>query len=233
MLIPKLANEWDVIENEVILPLFATSSLRLHSTLIRELFQTLLPVNGEKVLSSLPRLSRMLIALHDVEVLGFLAREVSGLWSSKLTGAQQIATLIALEIVESPSATSQVVEIIQCRIRCHSVLSACIERATGFQATGLVVNGLPLLFQAGIDNEKEKTAEIVIKVLELANSVAPAEGARLVDLGRQLLDTYGYDFLRGQRTKFQKCLFDFFLNDTHGVRKTVRDIALASQSLFT
>jgi hypothetical protein len=231
MLIPKVAAEWDVIETEVILPLFATSSLRLHSTLIRELFQTLLPAIGEKVLSSLPRLSRMLLALHDVEVLGFFAHEISGLWG-RGSASQQIATPIALEIVGSQSATPEVVEIVLCRVRCHSVISACVERAVGFRAPTIVISGLPMLFQEVGDGEQERTADIVIQVLGLCNAIAPAEGIKIAELAAQLLGTYGYDFLNGQRVKFQQCLFEFYLNDSHGIRTIVREIARASQNLF-
>jgi hypothetical protein len=229
-LIPKLSLDWGLIENELILPLFATSDVFLQVSLVKDLFHTLFPAVGEKILSFLRRLSDMLVALNDSSVVAVVTRELCRLFEHQNEKCQEVAVQLLLAIIRA-GPTLAILEMAIDGVHVYSVLSVAVETAVKLESMDLVIKGLPLVIETGIEKEKTRTAEIVIRVLDFANA-AGQQGIRIVELVYQMLERFGTAFLVEKRREFQIGLFAFYLNDARDARRVVREIALKTQELF-
>jgi hypothetical protein len=231
MLIAKFTLRWESIENEIVLPLFASSRVFLQVPLINDLFHTLFPAMGEKVLSLLPKLPGMIAALNDVTVMELFVTEVCAVFERKNPNCQRVAVAILVQVMLGPAATPTILGLAIQRVRVYSVVSVAVERAVDLKSVDLIVKGIPLVIETGLEREKKRTSEIVIEVLTFANS-GVKQGLQMVEQIEKLLDEYGINFLREKGSEFQLCLFSFFLNDSLPIRKVVRAIATKTQALF-
>jgi hypothetical protein len=210
--------------------LFATSDVFLQVSLIKDLFHTLFPAVGEKILSLLRRLSEMLVALNDSSVVELVTRELCRLFDNRNGKCQEVAVQLLTAIIRGGPTPAILEMAIDC-VHVYAVLSVAVETAVKLESIDLVIKGLPLVIETGIEKEKVRTAEIVIRVLEFANG-AGQQGIRIVELVQQMLEKFGVGFLVGKRRELQVGLFAFYLNDTGDVRRVVREIALRTQELF-
>jgi hypothetical protein len=232
MLIPKLQMEWDAVETQVILPLFATSSDELETILLNGLFHTLLPLVGDKVLPVISKVSQLLIDLN--QVLPLLTEEICGLTSHEGESYKQTCVEIASGIVRSAAAEENVVEIALDRAgRYFPVVSECVKKALVFRSMRLILKGLPLLIELGAQTNQVQTGEILIAVLDFAKDLRGSGSSRLLPLICDLLEQNGYGFLAERRLEFQRVLFEFFTHESADVRALIKRMAVASHSLFS
>jgi hypothetical protein len=231
MLIPKLQMEWEAIETQVILPLFATSSDELETILLNGLFHTLLPVVGEKVLPVVGKVSHLLIDLN--QVLPLLTEEICALTLHEGDSYKQTCVEIASAIVSSAAAEENVVDIALDRAgRYFPVVSECVKKALVFDSLRLILKGLPLLIELGAQADHVQTSEILIAILKFANELPGTGSSRLLPLICDLLEQNGYAFLAERRLEFQRILFEFFTHESRDVRALIKRMAIASQPLF-
>jgi hypothetical protein len=236
MLVPKLPMGWPEVESQMVLPLFATSNDQLEGILLNGLFHTLLPLVRAKALSVVTRVSMLLIDLNQADVLPLLTEEICALPRYDGEEFTAVCVRIASAIVKSAAADEKVVEIALDRANKYfEVVSECVVKALALRAMPLILKGLPMLVELGVQSgdNQVRTSEIVIQAIMFANRAKGPASRPLLPLICDLLDDNGYLFLRERRIEFQAALFEFFTNEAPELRALVKKIALASQCLFS
>jgi hypothetical protein len=173
----------------------------------------------------------MIAALNNVTGMELFAKEMCSVFETKNANCQKVAVEILVQVMLGPAATPTILGLVIQRVRVYSVLSVAVEMAVNLKSIDLIEEGMPLVIETGLENEKKRTSEIIIEVLTFANS-GVKQGLQLVEQIHMLLEEHGIDFLREQGSEFQLCLFGFFLNDSLPIRKVARAIATNTQSLF-